>query len=58
MNLHVGLWVKVKIKDFIYYGIIAAVYETSVDLMVRSPDDNLLRKWSVQIEDIIGIGGE
>jgi len=54
MNLHVGLWVKVKIKDFIYYGIIAAVYETSVDLMVRSPDDNHLTRFSIPIKDIIG----
>ena len=56
MNLHIGLWVKVKIKDCAYYGIITEVNETSVDLVIQSSDDNHLSRFTIPVEDIIEIG--
>lgn len=52
MILHPGRWIKVKIKGLIYRGIIAEVYESKVEVMIRSPD-NLLTRFSVPIEDIL-----
>lgn len=54
MNLHPGQWVKVKIKDFAYRGIIAEVHEPRIDIMIQSPIDNYLRRFQVPIGDIIG----
>lgn len=53
MYLHPGRWVKVKIKGLICRGIIADIYETRVDIMIQSPEDNVLRRFSVQTEDIV-----
>lgn len=55
MILYPGQWIKVKIKDSLYYGIIAEIDKPRVDVMVRFSDDNHLKRMSVQIKDVMEI---